>query len=91
MITTTIIIIIIIIMIILTFKGENQDFFSISSLRHLQVARAHSCANLVQYIERLSCATCRVTYHMVRRDCSAIKFDRVKVAFLLALSYWLNH
>ena len=28
---------------------------------------------------------------MVRRDSSAIKFDRVEIAFILALFCWLNH
>ena len=45
------------------------------------VARAQSCENQVQHIERLSGATC-VTCHMVQRDCSAIKFDRVEIAFI---------
>ena len=47
------------------------------------MARAQSCANHVQHIEPLSRATC-ITCHMVRRDCSAVKFDRVEVAFMLA-------
>ena len=47
--------------------------------------------NRMQIIERLSRATCRVTYHVVRRDSSAIKFDRVEIAFILALCYWLIH
>ena len=29
-------------------------------------------------------------YHLVRRDSSAIKFDRVEIAFILALFYWLK-
>ena len=28
--------------------------------------------------------------HVVRRDSSAIKFDRVEIAFILALFYWLK-
>ena len=44
---------------------------------YAQVARAQSCANHVQHIERLSRATCRVTCHAVRMDSSATKFDRV--------------
>ena len=32
-----------------------------------------------------------VTCHVVRRDSSAIKFDRVEIAFIGALFYWLNH
>ena len=34
---------------------------------------------------------CHVTCHLVRRDSSAIKFDRVEIAFIWALFYWLNH
>ena len=41
------------------------------------VAQAQSCVNLVQHIERLSRATCCFMCHVVRRDNSAIKFDRV--------------
>ena len=29
--------------------------------------------------------------HLVQRDSSAIKFDRVWIAFIIALFYWLNH
>ena len=58
---------------------------------YTQVARAQSCANHVQHIERLSRATCRVTCHLVRRDSSAIQFDRVEIAFSLVLFCWLNH
>ena len=32
----------------------------------------------------------RVVYHLVRRDSSAIKFDRVEIASILALLYWLK-
>ena len=31
-----------------------------------------------------------ITRNMVRRDSSAIKFDRVEIAFILALFCWLN-
>ena len=60
---------------------------------YAQVARAQLRANRVQHIERLSRATCRVTCHLVRRDSSAIKFDKAEIAFFfffLALFYWLN-
>ena len=50
-----------------------------------QVARAQPCENHVQHIERPSRATCRVTCHVVQKDSSAIKFDRVYIAFTLAL------
>ena len=56
-----------------------------------QVARAQSRANHVQHIERLSRATCRVACHVVRRNSSDFKFDRVEITFILALSYRLNH
>ena len=46
---------------------------------YAQVARAQSCA---KHIERLSRATRRVTCHVVRRDSSAVKFDRVEIAFI---------
>ena len=58
---------------------------------YAQVARAQSCANHVQRIERLSRATCRATCHVVRKDSSAITFDRVEIAFVWALFFWLNH
>ena len=89
-----IIIIIIIIMmmmmiIIIAFKGAIRDFFFNNLLTaprtvsntYAQVARAQSCANHVLHIERLSRATC-VTSHLIRRDSSAIKFDRVEIAFI---------
>ena len=88
-----IIIMIVIIIIIIAFKGANRDFFTMRTVSntYAQVARAQSCANHVQHIERLSRATC-VTCHSVRRDSSATKFDRVEIAFFfLVLFNWLNH
>ena len=32
----------------------------------------------------------RVACHVVRRDSSAVKFDRVEIAFILALLHWLE-
>ena len=58
---------------------------------YAKVAWAQSCANLMQHIQHLPCATCRVTCHVVWRDSSAIKVDRVAIAFIWALFYWLNH
>ena len=46
------------------------------------VAPAQSLANHVQHIEHLSLAVCCITCQVVRRDSSAIKFDRVKIAFI---------
>ena len=74
-----VIIIIIIVIIIIALKGAVRDFYSLLtaprtvSNTFAQVARAQSCANHVQHIERLSRATCRVTCHVVRRDSSAVK------------------
>ena len=52
------------------------------------VALAQSCANHVQHIERLSHAMCRVPHGT--NGISAVKFDTVEIAFILALFYWLN-
>ena len=87
----------IVIIIIIAFKGAMQDFLQ----------SPHSTANCLQHarssgpgaIMRKSCAAhralitckCHVTCHLVRRDSSAIKFDRVEIAFIWALFYWLNH
>ena len=79
----------IILIIIIAFKGAIRDFFTISSQRRelspthmLKWPEVQSCANHLQHIERLLVATCRVTYHLVRRDISAVKFDRVEIAFI---------
>ena len=64
-------------------ERRNLRFLTISSLgSKLSPARTlkwpgRSCAQ----IERLSRATC-VTRHMVRRDSSAVQFDRVEIAFI---------
>ena len=76
------------IIIIIAFKSAIRDFLqsphsAANCLNmHAQVAQAQSCANRAQHIERLSRATCRFTCHLVRRDSSAIKFDRVETAFI---------
>ena len=66
------IIIIIIIIIIIAFNGAVRD----------ALQSPHCAVNHVQHIERLSRATCRVTCRVVQRDSSAIKFDRVEIAFI---------
>ena len=67
----------------------NLRFFTISSLRcelspntYTQVAWAQLCANHLEHIE---CLTCCVMCHMVWRDSSAIKFNRVEIAFIWGL------
>ena len=44
----------------------------------------------MQHIERLSCATRRVPLGMKGQLSFNIKFDRVKIAFILELLYWLK-
>ena len=44
---------------------------------YAQVARVQSCAIHAQHIKHLSHATCRGVCHVVRKDSSAIKLDRV--------------
>ena len=71
-----------IMMIIIAFKGSIQEFLqsphcATNRLQHVRSSGpAQSCANHMQHIERLSRATSRVACHMVRRDSSAIKFDK---------------
>ena len=68
---------------------RNSRFFTISSL-HLELSQTHTLkwpgSNRVQIIERISSAICRVP-----RGTPAIKFDRVSIAFILALFHWLNY
>ena len=92
-----IIVIIIITIIIIAFKRTIRDFLQ----------SPHSAANCLQHVRSsgpgaIVCKTrathralitckCHVTCHLVRMDSSAIKFDRVEIAFIWALFYWLNH
>ena len=46
-----------------------------------------TCSTWSAYPVQVSYVTC----HLVRRDSSAIKFDRVEIAFIWALFFWLNH
>ena len=65
-----------------TLRTVSNFYNLLSTLRtvsntYARVAQAQSWANHVQYIKRLSCATCRVMCHVVQRESSAVKFDRV--------------
>ena len=70
----------VVLIIIIAFKGAIQEFLQ----------SPHSAANCLQHarssgpgtIVCKSRATCHVTCHLVRRDSSAIKFDRVEIAFI---------
>ena len=68
-----------IIIIIIAFRGAIQDCLQSSqcAANRLQHVRSSGPGAIMQHIERLSRATCRVTCHMVRRDSSTTKFDRV--------------
>ena len=68
-----------------------MQIFTISSPRREQSpARTLKCPgrNRVQ----ITCTTSSVNVvcHLVLRDSSAIKFDRVEIAFIAALFYWLK-
>ena len=83
-----IIIIIIMMMMIIAFKGAIRDFLQ----------SPHSAANCLQHVcssgpgaivcksrathRVLITCTCHVTCHLIRRDSSAIKFDRVEISFI---------
>ena len=86
-----------IIIIIIAFKGAIQDFLQ----------SPHSAANRLQHVclsglgaivwksrathPALFTCKCHVTCHLVWRDSSAIQCDRVEIAFIWALFYWLDH
>ena len=86
--TTTTIIIIIIIIIIFAFKGGIQDFLQSphSAANFLQHVRSSStgaivCKSRATHRALITCK-CPVTCHLVLRDSSAIKLDRVEIAFI---------
>ena len=61
-----------------------------SGVHHVQILCNISC-NHVQILCNIRCnhvqhAMC----HAVRRDSSAVKFDKVEIAIILALFYWLT-
>ena len=88
---------IIIIIIVIAFKGAFRDF----------LRSPHSAANCLQHVcssgrgafvcksrathQALITCKCHVTCHLVQRDSSAIKCDRIEIAFISASFYWLNH
>ena len=90
-------IIIIIIIIIITLKGTIRDCLqsphcAANCLQHVRSSGpgAIVCKSRATHRALITCK-CHVTCHLIRRDSSAIKFDRVEIAFILALFYWLNH
>ena len=76
-------------------QRRHSRFFTISSLgrelsptrtlkwpRHNRV-KITCCTSSAYHVQRVVC-------HWVRRDSSAIEFDRAEIAFILALLYWLK-
>ena len=85
-------------MIMIAFKGAIRNFFYnlLAALRitvsntYAQVAKAQMCAYHVQHIKRLSRAKCRVLLGMKGQLAQLLSFERVEIAFTLALPYWLK-
>ena len=83
-----IIIIIIIVIIIIAFKGAVRDFSQSphSAAKRLQHARSSGPGAIVckSRATHRALITCNMSCycHLVRRDSSAIKFDRVEIAFI---------
>ena len=83
--------------IIIALKGAIPDFLqsphsAANCLQHVRSSDpgATVCKSHATHWAFITCK-CHVTCHLVRRDSSAIKFDRVKIAFIWASFYWLNH
>ena len=79
-----------IIIIIIAFKGAVRDFLQSphSAVNCLQHARSSGlgavvCKSRATHRALITCK-CRVTCHLVRRDSSAIKCDRIEIAFIWA-------
>ena len=86
---------VIIIIIIIAFKGTIRDFVqsphsAANCLQHVRLSGpgATMCKSPATHRALITCK-CHVTCHLVRRDSSAIKFDRVEIAFIWALFHWL--
>ena len=84
---SAVIIIIIIIIIIIAFKGVIRDFLQSphSAANCLPNVRSSGpgaivCKSRATHRALITCK-CHVTCHLVRRDSSAIKFDRIEITF----------
>ena len=70
-------------------------FFTISSLRH-ELSTTHMLKWPGHSHMQITCNTLNayhvqhVMCHVVRRDSTAIKFDRLEIAIIFALFYWLK-
>ena len=77
-----------IMMMIIAFKGAIRDLLesphsAANCLQHVRSSgmRAIVCKSRATHRALISCK-CHVTCHLVRRDSSAIKLDRVEIAFI---------
>ena len=85
------------IIIIIAFRGTIRDFLqsprsAANCLQHIRSSGPDAivCKPRATHQTLITCK-CHVMCHLVRRDSSAIKFDRVEIAFIWSLFYWLNH
>ena len=81
--------------VVVAFKGTVPDLFAISSLRR-ELSPTRTLKWPRHNRVKITCHTSsayhvqRVVCHLVRRDSSAIKFDRVEISFILVLLYSLK-
>ena len=85
------------IIIIIALKSVVRDLLqsphsAANCLQHVRVSGpgAVVCKSRATQRALITCK-CHVTCHLVRRDSSAIKFDRDEIASNLVLFHWLNY
>ena len=94
MIIIIVVVIIIIIIIIMALKGAVRDF-TISLLRR-ELSPTRTLKWSGRYRVQITCDTSsayhvqHVACYLVRRDSSVVKVDKFKMAFILALFYWVK-
>ena len=77
-------------------KRRDSRYFIISSLRH-HLSQKSTFKWPGRYSVQIMCNASsaydmqHIVCHVVQRDSSAIKFDRVEITFAFALFYWLNY
>ena len=79
-----------IVIIVIAWKGAIQDLLTAREPSPICMLKwpGRNCVQIT-CIERFSRAQ-HVICHVVRRDSSTIRSDRVEIAFILALFYWLK-
>ena len=83
-------------MLIVALKGAIPDFYNLLTAPRTVSSPTHTLKWPGRNRVQITCKTSSARYvqhvvcHVVRRDSSAIKFDRVEIAFILALFYWLK-